>query len=97
METKNRIAVLIDGDNADPSLIEAMLSEASKYGKISIKRVYGDWTKTNMTSWKTKINENAIRPMQKFSYTTGKNSTDSALVIDAMDILYQKNMMLDLM
>lgn len=91
METKIRIAVLIDGDNAEPSLIEAILSEVSKLGKITIKRVYGDWTQNKMNCWKTIINEFALRPMQKFSYTIGKNSTDSAMIIDAMDILYQKN------
>jgi uncharacterized protein (TIGR00288 family) len=90
METKMRIAVLIDGDNAEASLLEAMLSEISKFGKITIKRIYGDWTISNMNSWKEKVNEFAFRPMQKFAYSTGKNSTDTALIIDAMDIIHQK-------
>jgi len=90
METKMKIAVLIDGDNAEASLLESMISEISKFGKITIKRIYGDWTIQNMNSWKEKVNEFAFRPMQKFAYTKGKNSTDSALIIDAMDIMHQK-------
>lgn len=83
-----KIALLIDGDNAQPRLFEQILSEASKYGKATIRRIYGDWTSPSMNGWKTVLNHFAIRPMQKFSYTTGKNSTDSALIIDAMDILH---------
>lgn len=83
-----KIALLIDGDNAQPRLFEQILSEASKYGKATIRRIYGDWTSPTMNGWKTVLNHFAIRPMQKFSYTTGKNSTDSALIIDAMDILH---------
>ena len=89
METKmNRIALLVDGDNAQPRLLNLVLEEASKYGKVTIRRVYGDWTTTHMNSWKSQLNEMAFNPIQKFSYTTGKNSTDSALIIDAMDILH---------
>ena len=83
-----KIALLIDGDNAQPRLFEQILSEASKYGKATIRRIYGDWTSPSMNGWKTVLNHFAIRPMQKFSYTTGKNSTDSALIIDAMDVLH---------
>ena len=86
--TNSRIAMLIDGDNAMPKLIALILSEASKFGKVTIRRVYGDWTQQSMNGWKNVLNENAISPIQKFSYTSGKNSTDSALIIDAMDILH---------
>lgn len=89
MDTKmNRIALLVDGDNAQSKLLELVLEEASKYGKVTIRRVYGDWTTPHMNNWKSLLNELAFNPIQKFSYTTGKNSTDSALIIDAMDILH---------
>ncbi len=89
---KNRraIAMLIDGDNAQPSLIEKILSETGKYGAISIRRIYGDWTTANMGGWKESLNNHAIQPIQQFRYTVGKNATDSALIIDAMDILHSK-------
>lgn len=85
------IAVLIDGDNAQAKLIKEILQEVSKYGKATIRRIYGDWTQSQMNSWKDIVNEYSINPVQKFSYTTGKNSTDSSLIIDAMDILHAKN------
>jgi uncharacterized LabA/DUF88 family protein len=88
MEKVNKIALLVDGDNAQPKLINLVLEEASKYGKVTIRRVYGDWTTQHMNSWKGLLNEMAFNPIQKFSYTSGKNSTDSALIIDAMDILH---------
>lgn len=88
MEKSNRIALLVDGDNAQAKLLELVLEEASKYGKVTIRRVYGDWTTPHMNAWKAQLNELAFNPIQKFSYTTGKNSTDSALIIDAMDILH---------
>jgi len=89
MDNKNRkIALLVDGDNAKPRLLNVILEEASKYGKVTIRRVYGDWTTPQMNSWKAMLNEMAFNPIQKFSYTAGKNSTDSALIIDAMDILH---------
>ena len=84
----NKIALLVDGDNAQPKLLSVILEEASKYGKVTIRRVYGDWTTPQMNVWKSALNEMAFNPIQKFSYTTGKNSTDSALIIDAMDILH---------
>jgi len=87
--TGRRIAMLIDGDNAQPSLIEGMLTETGKYGIVSIRRIYGDWTTANMKSWKTTLHVHAIQPMQQFRYTIGKNATDSAMIIDAMDILYE--------
>ena len=89
MEIKNqKIALLVDGDNAQSKMMDLVLEEASKYGKVTIRRVYGDWTTQHMNHWKSLLNEMAFNPIQKFSYTTGKNSTDSALIIDAMDILH---------
>jgi uncharacterized LabA/DUF88 family protein len=82
------MAVLIDGDNAQASLIKYILSEASKYGTVTVKRNYGDWTTTNMGKWKDTLNIHAIQPVQQFRYTVGKNATDSAMIIDAMDLLY---------
>ena len=84
-----RIAILIDGDNAQPSLIGNMLAEASKYGLVIIRRIYGDWTTANMNGWKDTLQTYAIQPIQQFRYTIGKNATDSAMIIDAMDILYE--------
>ena len=86
---KTRIAMLIDGDNAQPSLLEQMIAEAGKYGLITIRRIYGDWTTANMNSWKESLNTHAIQPVQQFRYTVGKNATDSSMIIDAMDILYE--------
>jgi uncharacterized LabA/DUF88 family protein len=85
-----KLAVLIDADNIQPSIIEGLLNEVAKYGIASIKRIYADWTSNNQRSWKEKLLEHAIQPIQQFSYTTGKNSTDSALIIDAMDLLYSE-------
>lgn len=89
-DSNKRIAVLIDGDNAEAAMAENILNEASRFGRVTIKRIYGDWTTQQMNSWKAQLNKFAIRPIQKFSYTKGKNSTDSALIIDAMDILFSK-------
>jgi uncharacterized LabA/DUF88 family protein len=88
METNRRLALMIDGDNAQASLLPQMLAEVSKYGIITIRRVYGDWTEPEMKSWKEALHTNALQPVQQFRYTVGKNATDSALIIDAMDILY---------
>ncbi|MEZ4757552.1 MAG: NYN domain-containing protein [Flavobacteriales bacterium] len=82
------IALLIDGDNAAPKRLAAILEEVSKTGTITIRRIYGDWTTMGMSGWKELLNSNAIQPVQQFAYTKGKNSTDSALIIDAMDILH---------
>lgn len=87
-EKEGRIAILIDGDNAQASLIEQILVEAGKYGNATIRRVYGDWTTSNMNSWKETLNIHAFQPIQQFRYTVGKNATDSAMIIDAMDILH---------
>ena len=88
METNRRLALMIDGDNAQASLLPQMLAEVNKYGTITIRRVYGDWTEPEMKSWKEVLHSNALQPVQQFRYTQGKNATDSALIIDAMDILY---------
>lgn len=85
-----RIALLIDGDNAQPSLISQILAETGKYGAVTIRRIYGDWTKANMSGWKETLNNHAIQPIQQFRYTIGKNATDSAMIIDAMDILHSR-------
>src|SRR5258706_3967575 len=83
-----RLAVLIDADNIPYRLISGILEEIAKYGSPTFKRIYADWTKPHVTGWKTVLLDNAITPIQQYSYTTGKNSSDSALIIDAMDILY---------
>src|SRR5882724_7560571 len=83
-----RLAVLIDADNVPYSNVKGMLEEIAKYGTPTFKRIYGDWTKPTISGWKNVLLENAITPIQQYSYTTGKNSSDSALIIDAMDILY---------
>jgi NYN domain/OST-HTH/LOTUS domain len=83
-----RLAVLIDADNAQPSVIEGLLAEVAKYGVASVKRIYGDFTSTRMTQWKQALLKHSISPVQQFAYTSGKNATDSSLIIDAMDLLY---------
>ncbi len=82
------MAVLIDGDNIPSAHVKEMMEEIAKYGNPTIKRIYGDWTRPNLTKWKNLLLENAITPIQQYGYTTGKNATDSAMIIDAMDILY---------
>jgi len=88
---QQRFAVLIDGDNAQASLLPQILAEVSKVGLITIKRIYGDWTTTSMNSWKESLHKHAIQPIQQFRYTVGKNATDSAMIIDAMDLLYSND------
>jgi uncharacterized LabA/DUF88 family protein len=83
-----KLAVLFDADNVPSSHVQEMLNEIAKYGVPTIKRIYGDWTSPNIGGWKQSLLENAVTPIQQYSYTTGKNSTDSAMIIDAMDILY---------
>jgi len=85
---QQKFAVLIDGDNAQASLLPQILAEVSKVGLITIKRIYGDWTTTSMNSWKESLHKYAIQPIQQFRYTVGKNATDSAMIIDAMDLLH---------
>jgi len=90
MARSRRIAMLIDGDNAQASLIGNMLAETSKYGSIIIRRIYGDWATANMNGWKETLQTYAIQPIQHLRNTVGKNATDSAMIIDAMDILYEQ-------
>lgn len=86
----NLLAVLVDADNIPPAAIGAVLTEVASYGTASVKRVYGDWTKPQLSSWKAAASEHVIQPIQQFANTVGKNATDSALIIDAMDLLYTK-------
>jgi hypothetical protein len=89
-DTQKRLAVLIDADNAQASIIEGLFEEIAKFGVASVKRIYGDWTQPNLGSWKKVLLDHAIQPVQQFAYTRGKNATDSALIIDAMDLLYTR-------
>lgn len=89
--TNQKLAVLIDADNAQASVIQELMAEVSRYGTATIKRAYGDWTTQNLRSWKDVLHTMAIQPIQQFSYTSGKNATDSALIIDAMDVLHTGN------
>lgn len=83
-----KLAVLIDADNAQPSIVEGLLAEIAKYGTANVKRIYGDWTAPGLKGWKEVLLRYSIQPIQQFGYTTGKNATDSAMIIDAMDLLY---------
>jgi uncharacterized protein (TIGR00288 family) len=87
-----RLAVLIDADNTSPKQVGVLLEEVARYGVPTVKRAYGDWTTQQLSGWKDELNRHAIQPVQQFGYTTGKNSTDSALIIDAMDLLYTGNL-----
>ena len=87
-EGNDRLAVLIDADNADSAIIEGLLAEVAKYGVASVKRIYGDWTDNRLNKWKETLLPHSIQPMQQFAYTSRKNSTDSAMIIDAMDLLH---------
>jgi len=87
-ESTAKLAVLIDADNTQPTLAEALLAEVAKYGTAHVKRAYGDWTGTQLKGWKEQLLEQSIQPIQQFGYTRGKNATDSAMIIDAMDLLY---------
>lgn len=83
-----KLAVLIDADNAQPSIVEGLMTEIAKYGTANVKRIYGDWTAPGLKGWKDVLLQYSIQPIQQFRYTTGKNATDSAMIIDAMDLLY---------
>jgi len=83
-----KLAVLIDADNAQPAIVDGLLSEIAKYGTANVKRIYGDWTLPGLKGWKEVLLQYSIQPIQQFGYTSGKNATDSALIIDAMDLLY---------
>src|SRR5512142_1349254 len=85
---RQKIAVLIDGDNAQSSLLPQMLVEAGRHGQVTVRRIYGDWTTNSVNSWAETLNDHAFQPIQQFRYTIGKNATDSAMIIDAMDILH---------
>jgi hypothetical protein len=86
--TRRKVAILIDGDNAQANLLPQMLVEAGKYGLVTVRRIYGDWTTSSMNQWKDVLNFHAVQPVQQFRYTVGKNATDSAMIIDAMDLLH---------
>jgi uncharacterized LabA/DUF88 family protein len=87
-ENAAKLAVLIDADNAQPAISEGLLAEVAKYGTAHVKRAYGDWTGTSLKGWKDQLLAQSIQPIQQFAYTSGKNATDAAMVIDAMDLLY---------
>src|SRR5210317_905234 len=91
MEKTDKLAVLIDADNAQPSIVDSLLAEIANYGIASVKRIYGDWTAPGLKGWKEVLLHHSIQPMQQFAYTKGKNATDSAMIIDAMDLLYSGN------
>ena len=87
-DTSDRLAILIDADNANPAIVQGLLAEVTKFGIATVKRIYGDWTLPNLGSWKVVLLDHSIQPIQQFGYTKGKNATDSAMIIDAMDLLY---------
>jgi uncharacterized LabA/DUF88 family protein len=87
-EPGGALAILIDADNASPNIVKGLMDEVAKLGRATVRRIYGDWTKPNLGSWKDLLLEYSIQPIQQFAYTKGKNATDSALIIDAMDLLY---------
>ena len=89
-ESSAKLAVLIDADNAQPSVFEYLLSEIAKYGEATVKRIYGDFTSPQSAQWRAILNEFAIKPVQQFAYTKGKNATDSTMIIDAMDLMYTR-------
>ena len=91
MENTDKLAVLIDADNAQPGIVDSLIAEIANYGIASVKRIYGDWTSPGLKGWKEVLLQHSIQPMQQFAYTKGKNATDSAMIIDAMDLLYTAN------
>jgi len=90
MEKSQKLAVLVDADNAQPSIVDPLLAEIANYGTASVKRIYGDWTAPGLKGWKEVLLDHSIQPIQQFAYTKGKNATDSAMIIDAMDLLYSE-------
>lgn len=90
--SSDALAILIDADNANPAIVKGLIAEVAKFGRASVRRIYGDWTSDRLKSWKASLLEHSIQPIQQFGYTTGKNATDSALIIDAMDLLYSGNL-----
>lgn len=91
MESTAKLAVLIDAENAQPGIVDGLLAEIANYGIANVKRIYGDWTGPGLKGWKEVLLQHSIQPMQQFTYTKGKNATDSAMIIDAMDLLYSDN------
>ena len=91
-ELNSALAVLIDADNASHTVVEGLIAEVAKFGVATVKRIYGDWTTPNLGPWKSVLLEHSVQPIQQFRYTTGKNATDSAMIIDAMDLLYAGNL-----
>ena len=89
-EPTKRLALLIDADNAQAAVVEALLEEVARFGEATVRRIYGDFTSTTSASWKKFLNKHSIKPVQQFAYTTGKNATDSTMIIDAMDLLYTR-------
>src|ERR1700712_3408191 len=88
IDNSGNLALLIDGDNVSPKIIVGLMAEIANYGTASVRRIYGDWTSPYLKAWKTCLLEHSILPIQQFAYTTGKNATDGAMIIDAMDLLY---------
>jgi uncharacterized LabA/DUF88 family protein len=91
-ESSATLAILIDADNANPAIVKGLIDEVAKLGRATVRRIYGDWTTTKLGSWKAVLLEHSLQPMQQFAYTSGKNATDSAMIIDAMDLLYAGNL-----
>lgn len=91
-ETGPALAILIDADNANPAIVRGLIDEVAKLGRATVRRIYGDWTAPNLASWKKVLLEHSLQPIQQFAYTQGKNATDSALIIDAMDLLHSKRL-----
>ena len=91
MDKTGKLAVLIDADNTQPAIVDGLLAEIANFGTASVKRIYGDWTAPALRGWKDVLLQHSIQPIQQFAYTKGKNATDSAMIIDAMDLLYTKN------
>lgn len=86
------LAILIDADNANPAIVKGLIDEVAKFGRATVRRIYGDWTTPNLGKWKESLLEHSIQPMEQFAYTKGKNATDSTMIIDAMDLLYAGNL-----
>ncbi|HWL64240.1 MAG TPA: NYN domain-containing protein [Steroidobacteraceae bacterium] len=91
-ELSSTLAILIDADNANPAIVKGLIDEVAKFGRATVRRIYGDWTTPNLAKWKEVLLEHSIQPIQQFAYTKGKNATDSTMIIDAMDLLYAGNL-----
>ncbi len=91
-QASGALAILIDADNANPAIVKGLIDEVAKLGRATVRRIYGDWTSPNLSSWKAVLLEHSIQPIQQFAYTKGKNATDSSMIIDAMDLLFAGNL-----